>query len=158
MRAEAAEPEGGRDVGAVGAVHAEGVIGERAVGVRARRAEGLLPAEAVVALPARAHEQVHDLVTDLDAVDTGPHLLDDPRALVPADRGNRAREVAVEHVEVGSAESGGGHPDEDLAGLGPIELDGLDREGLMELTHHCCCCLHGRNSKLEGCHLTRTHA
>ena len=109
-------------------------------------------------LPHGPDEQVHDLVADRDAVDAGTDLLDDPRALVPAHRGDRAREVAVEHVEVGPAQAGGRHPDQDLAGSGLVELDGLDRKGLVELTHHCCCRLHGRNSKLGGCHWTRTHA
>ena len=158
VRAEAAQAEGRRDVGAVGAVHAERVVGEGAVGVCVGRAEGLLAPEAVVALAARPDEQVDDLVADLDAVDPRAHRLDDPRTLVTAHRGDRAREVAVEHVEVGAAEAGGRHPDQDLARSRLVELDRLDREGLPELTHDRCCCLHGRNSKLGECHSTRTHA
>ena len=72
--------------------------------------------------------------------------LDDAGTLVAEHAGQRERQAARGHAEVGVAQAGRGHPDEDLVGAGLVELDvdqgergaaGLDDGGLGGDGHDC---------------------
>src|SRR5262249_44840297 len=74
------------------------------------------------------------MVTDREVLDAGPHLGNDPGALVSAQhRKPRHWYVAGDQVVVGVAHAGRFHLDLDFMPLGIADLDLLDRPRLVEL-------------------------
>ena len=78
-------------------------------------AEGVLAAGAGGAGSARPDQRHDDVVADREPLDTGPDLGDDPRRLVPVDRGQRAAPGALEEVDVALADGAGRELDPELA-------------------------------------------
>jgi hypothetical protein len=74
--------------------------------------------------------------------DARADLLDDPRALVPADHRQRNGQVAGDHVLVGMAQAAAADGDEDLPLLGRVELDLLNRPFLVQVPQHRGASLH----------------
>ena len=110
-----------------------GVVAAGAVDLRARQQGGAVVAEVRVAVGAgRAaaagrDEGEDDVVARRDPGDALADLEHDAGALVTADDGRDAGQVAGADVVVGVAHAGGHHLHEDLTGLGRVELDLLDR-------------------------------
>jgi hypothetical protein len=74
------------------------------------------------------------VVAGHEARDARAHVDDDARALVAEDDREQALRIGPRARElVGVADAGGLDLDEDLAGLGPVELDVLDDERLASL-------------------------
>ena len=86
------------------------------------------------------------MVAGRDPGDAGADLLDHARALVPQHHGQPARDLPVQHVQVGMAEPGVRVADEDLALSWPGEVELLDLEGLADLVNHRCGRLHSVQS------------
>ena len=108
-------------------------------------AVGRVPAAAVAAAAARGERQQH-VVAGRHRGDGRADPLDDAGALVAEHAGQREGQSARGHAEVGVAQAGGGHPDQDLVGAGLVELDldqgeggaaGLDDGGLGGDGHGC---------------------
>ena len=87
-----------------------------------------VPAAAVAAAAARGERQ-QDVVAGRHRGDGGADPLDDAGALVAEHAGEREGQPARGHAEVGVAQAGGGHPDQDLVGAGLVELDVDQGEG-----------------------------
>ena len=93
--------------------------------------------QAVLALAALGRVERDHVVARLDRLHARPDLDHDARALVAEDRREQALGVgAGERVRVGVADAGRLDLDQHLAGLRPLELDGLDRERLPGLVRH----------------------
>ena len=89
-------------------------------------ADRLLAARAVAAVAAVGDERADDVVAGLDPGDARADLLDDARALVAEHHRQPGLEVAVGDVHVGVAQARVGVADQDLALLGPVEVELLD--------------------------------
>jgi hypothetical protein len=63
-----------------------------------------------------------------DAGDVRSDGLDDARSLVAEDSGQGEGQTAARHTEVGVAQAGRHHADEDFAGAGLVECDIGERE------------------------------
>ena len=105
-------------------------------------AEVGLAACAEAALAADREERTDHVVTDREPGDAVADLLDNARALVPADDRVPDRDVAGTQVVVGVAQPRGGELDEDLAGLRPVQVEFHDLEVLANVPEHRCSCLH----------------
>ena len=106
-----------------------------------------LPARAVGALAALGGVEGDDVVARLQALDARADVDDDACALVPEDGGEEPFGVGAGQRElVGVAHAGGLDLDEDLAGAGSVEGDGLDGQGLAGLVGDGGSGLHGGRS------------
>ena len=84
-----------------------------------------------------------DVVAGFEALDAGPDLGDDARALVAAEHREAAhRDAAGDQVVVGVAHPRRFHLDLDLVLDGVADLDLLDRPRLVELPDESALCLH----------------
>jgi hypothetical protein len=134
--------------------HQRARIVHRAAG----RAGQLAVGETGGALAAAGEEDGGDLLSRLQVRDVRAHLFDHSGGLVPQEHGYGARPVAVHHGEVGVAEAGGAHADEDLVRPGSIELQCLQLQrlglrvgpGAADLCEHCAGDLHGFSSATLG--------
>src|SRR5436190_12912006 len=95
-----------------------------------------LPALAEVAVAAVGHEAQDDAVAGLDHRHALADRLHGARALVAEHGGQRDRGLALLEMQVAAAHPGRSHPDQHLATLGRVELDGLDRVGLVDVVEY----------------------
>ena len=104
---------------------------------RAEIAQVLVSAGAPPTPTAGREERRHHVIADGKVVDAWPDLLDDARALVPADhRQWHPGEVTRPDVVVGVAQASRLERDQDLAVLRSVEVDFLDGPVLVDLPQH----------------------
>jgi hypothetical protein len=98
--------------------------------------------------PRRQLAQVPQWAAALDLGHARPDLLDHPGALVP--QHDRPGPGALVHGQVRMAHAAGNDPDERLAGLRRLQLDGLDQGMRGALARHRGFGLHARNVASSG--------
>ena len=86
------------------------------------------------------------MVAYADAGHTGPHRLDDARALVPKDGGAARLRRPVDRVQIGMADAASVQPHEHLPGLRCLELELLEYERLARRLEHSSTDHHGAAS------------
>jgi hypothetical protein len=87
--------------------------------------------ETLLAGAAEDGEAADDVIARLNVGDLVADGLDDAGGLVAEDGGGGMRVGALYEVEVAVADAAGGGADDDLVGDRLVELDVLDREGLL---------------------------
>ncbi len=95
------------------------------------------------ALPTGGDESEDDVVTGGQPSNAGTDFLHHAGTFVPADDGQRTRQVASYQVLVGVAHARGSQLDQYLTLLWRVELDRLDAPALVPLPQNCCFGLHG---------------
>ena len=115
---------------ALGVVQAARAREQRAGAVRgeSRLAERRTARVAGAAVSAARHERGDDVVARCEAGHAGADFLHDARGFVPERHRQRPRPVAVDHRQVGVAESRRADPHQHLAGPGRVEFQLLDDE------------------------------
>src|SRR5437667_355116 len=108
-------------------------------------AEVRMAAEALRAAAAEPREARHHVITGSQRGHVGADGLDDAGALVAEHDGpvRRPAALAVHDVQVAVADARGGGADEDLAARRLVDLDRLDRQGLVRLAKDGGLHLHG---------------
>src|SRR5215468_170702 len=91
-----------------------------------------------VAVAAVWHKAEDDPVARLDHGHAVPHRFHDARALVAEHGGHCDGRLALLEVQVAPAHAGGPDLHQHLTALGRIELDGLDRVGLVHVVEDGC--------------------
>ena len=87
------------------------------------------------------------MVADLERGHAGADLAHDAGALMAEDRRELSFRIeARQRVGIGVADARRHHLDQNLAGLGPADLDGLDGQRLARLPGDGGTCLHGSSS------------
>ena len=102
----------------------------------ARLAEMGLAGEAVVAMAAEDGETSDDVIARLELAHLEAYLFHDPGGLVAQDGGGGEGIEAVDEVQVAVADAGGDGAHEHLATHGLVDVDFLDRQGLMRAMEH----------------------
>jgi hypothetical protein len=117
-------------------VQARGVVEEPAGGAGVLVAQVRPSGLAGVAVPAVGHEAQDHAVARLDQAHALADRLHGAGALVAHHRGHGDARLALLEVQVAPADAGGAHLDEDLTALGRVQLDRLDRVGLVDGVEH----------------------
>ena len=128
-----------RQGGPIGAAQAAGAVVElsaQAVDREERDAEIVTPLDAELAGAARHDKTAHHPRSVAEAGDAGPHRGHRPGDLMPQHRGSGKRDFTFDDVEVGVADSAGGHPHEHFARLGYGGGDVFDLQGGVHPREH----------------------